>query len=91
MTELINQQNKLVAMAISFYLRLLFFEQLYRDRNINFVMKSLVKGLESYYQKFCLSHVPKTFLRTHLLFQTRLSPRPVTATIRPQKQCFRYL
>jgi hypothetical protein len=51
MTELINQQNKLVAMAISFYLRLLFFEQLYRDRNRNFVMKSLVKGLESYYQK----------------------------------------
>jgi hypothetical protein len=49
--ELINQQNKLVAMAISFYLRLLFFEQLYRDRNRNFVMKSLVKGLESYYQK----------------------------------------
>jgi hypothetical protein len=51
MTELINQQNKLVAMAISFYLRLLFFEQLYRDRNRNFVMKSLVKGLESYYPK----------------------------------------
>jgi hypothetical protein len=51
MTELINQQNKLVAMAISFYLRLLFFEQLYRDRNRNFVMKSLVKGLESDYQK----------------------------------------
>jgi hypothetical protein len=48
MTELINKQNKLVT---SFYLRLLFFEQFYRDRNRNFVMKSHVKGLESYYQK----------------------------------------
>jgi hypothetical protein len=29
----------------------------------------------------------KTFLQAHLLFQTRLSPRAETATIRPQKQC----
>jgi hypothetical protein len=44
-----------------------------------------------HYHYISVPTIPKTFLQTHLLFQTRLPPRPETATIRPQKQCFRYL
>jgi hypothetical protein len=52
MTELINQQNKLVAMTkLQVFIYGGSFLNNYRDRNRNFVMKSHVKGLESYYQK----------------------------------------